>query len=31
MRYLLTRKGEDIRAAEVVTLFCYQTKKGIGT
>lgn len=30
MRDLLAREAEDIRAAEAVTLFCYQTKKGIG-
>ncbi len=30
MRDLLARETEDIRAAEAVTLFCYQTKKGIG-
>mgnify|MGYP003385885472 FL=1 len=30
MRDLLAREAEDIRAAEAVALFCYQTKKGIG-
>ena len=30
MRDLLAREAQDIRAAEAVALFCYQTKKGIG-
>jgi acetate kinase len=30
MRDLLAREAHDIRAAEAVALFCYQTKKGIG-
>ena len=30
MRDLLAREAEDVRAAEAVALFCYQTKKGIG-
>ncbi|WP_255252071.1 acetate/propionate family kinase [Nitrosomonas ureae] len=30
MRDLLTREAEDVRAAEAVALFCYQTKKWIG-
>ncbi|MDO8895552.1 acetate/propionate family kinase [Nitrosomonas sp.] len=30
MRDLLEREAEDVRAAEAVALFCYQTKKGIG-
>ncbi|WP_394807887.1 acetate/propionate family kinase [Nitrosomonas sp.] len=30
MRDLLAREAEDIRVAEAITLFCYQTKKGIG-
>ncbi len=30
MRELLSRETEDIRAAEAVTLFCYQAKKQIG-
>jgi acetate kinase len=30
MRDLLAREAEDIRAAEAVELFCYQTKKWIG-
>ncbi len=30
MRDLLTREGEDVRAAEAVALFCYQAKKWIG-
>jgi acetate kinase len=29
MRELLAREGEDVRAAEAVALFCYQTKKWI--
>ena len=30
MRDLLAKEAEDVRAAEAVALFCYQTKKGIG-
>ena len=30
MRDLLTREGEDVRAAEAVALFCYQAKKWVG-
>jgi acetate kinase len=30
MRDLLARETEDVRAAEAVTLFCYQAKKWIG-
>jgi acetate kinase len=30
MRELLARESEDVRAAEAVALFCYQTKKWIG-
>ena len=30
MRVLLARESEDVRAAEAVTLFCYQAKKWIG-
>ncbi|GAB2583854.1 acetate/propionate family kinase [Spirosoma areae] len=30
MRDLLERQSGDLRAAEAVELFCYQTKKGIG-
>jgi acetate kinase len=30
MRDLLTAQASDVRAAEAVDLFCYQTKKGIG-
>ncbi len=30
MRDLLEREGSDVRAAEAVTLFCYQLKKWIG-
>ena len=30
MRDLLAREAEDVRAAEAVALFCYQTKKGVG-
>jgi acetate kinase len=30
MRDLLAREAEDVRAAEAVALFCYQTKKWIG-
>ncbi len=30
MRDLLARETEDVRAAEAVALFCYQTKKWIG-
>ncbi|CAN5507760.1 hypothetical protein BH09BAC4_BH09BAC4_12810 [soil metagenome] len=30
MRDLLDRQSVDIRAAEAVALFCYQTRKGIG-
>ena len=30
MRDLLKKESEDIRAAEAVELFCYQTKKWIG-
>jgi acetate kinase len=30
MRELLSRETEDVRAAEAVALFCYQTKKWIG-
>jgi acetate kinase len=30
MRDLLTREGEDVRAAEAVALFCYQARKWIG-
>jgi len=30
MRDLLECQANDIRAAEAVELFCYQTKKGIG-
>ena len=30
MRDLLAREAGDIRAAEAVALFCYQTKKWIG-
>ncbi len=30
MRDLLAREDEDVRAAEAVALFCYQTKKWIG-
>jgi len=30
MRDLLAREGKDVRAAEAVALFCYQTKKWIG-
>jgi acetate kinase len=30
MRDLLVREAEDVRAAEAVALFCYQTKKWIG-
>ena len=30
MRVLLARENEDVRAAEAVTLFCYQAKKWIG-
>lgn len=30
MRDLLDRQATDVRAAEAVDLFCYQTKKGIG-
>jgi acetate kinase len=30
MRDLLARESEDVRAAEAVTLFCYQAKKWIG-
>jgi len=31
MRDLLAHEGEDIRAAEAVSLFCYQAKKWIGS
>jgi acetate kinase len=31
LRDLLARETDDIRAAEAVALFCYQTKKWIGT
>lgn len=31
MRDLLARESDDIRAAEAVALFCYQTKKWIGS
>jgi acetate kinase len=31
MRDLLAREAEDVRAAEAVALFCYQTKKWIGS
>jgi acetate kinase len=31
MRDLLARESEDVRAAEAVALFCYQTKKWIGS
>jgi len=31
MRDLLAREAHDIRAAEAVALFCYQTKKWIGS
>jgi acetate kinase len=31
MRDLLTKEAADIRAAEAVTLFCYQAKKWIGS
>src|SRR3989338_9085389 len=30
MRDLLAREADDVRAAEAVALFCYQTKKWIG-
>jgi acetate kinase len=30
MRDLLAREAEDIRAAEAVSLFCYQAKKWVG-
>ena len=30
IRDLLARQGDDVRAAEAVALFCYQTKKWIG-
>ena len=30
MRDLLSREGEDVRAAEAVALFCYQAKKWVG-
>ena len=30
MRELLARESDDVRAAEAVALFCYQTKKWIG-
>jgi acetate kinase len=30
MRDLLAREGRDVRAAEAVALFCYQTRKWIG-
>src|SRR5262249_12256080 len=30
LRDLLTRQGEDVRAAEAVGLFCYRAKTGIG-
>ena len=30
MRDLLAREAEDLRAAEAVSLFCYQTKKWLG-
>jgi acetate kinase len=30
VRDLLAREGEDVRAAEALALFCYQTKKWIG-
>src|SRR6202521_4634366 len=31
LRDLLARESEDVRAAEAVALFCYQTKKWIGS
>jgi acetate kinase len=31
MRDLLAREAADVRAAEAVALFCYQTKKWIGS
>ena len=31
MRELLAQESHDVRAAEAVTLFCYQTKKWIGS
>jgi len=31
MRDLLAREAQDVRAAEAVALFCYQTKKWIGS
>jgi acetate kinase len=31
MRDLLSKEGEDVRAAEAVALFCYQVKKWIGS
>jgi len=31
MRDLLAREARDVRAAEAVTLFCYQAKKWIGS
>lgn len=31
MRDLLVKEAEDVRAAEAVSLFCYQTKKWIGS
>jgi acetate kinase len=31
MRELLAREADDVRAAEAVALFCYQTKKCIGS
>jgi acetate kinase len=31
MRVLLDHEGEDVRAAEAVTVFCYQVKKWIGS
>src|SRR5579883_2549095 len=30
LRDLLTRQGEDVRAAEAVELYCYRVKTGIG-
>ena len=31
LRDLLAQEADDVRAAEAVTLFCYQTKKWIGS
>ncbi len=31
LRDLLTREGDDVRAAEAIALFCYQVKKCVGS